>query len=713
ELLTFEEKLLIHNQWNWWLTTLNPLCNDEGRIYRIIGTTFNISQRKTIEEELAQQVQSEQLLTSISNQVRQSLNTQKTYQTTVDQIGLAFGSSRCCLHIYGETPTPHITTVAEYLIPDYGSRLNGKVPLSNNPHIQTVLSQDLALVTHDVIEEPLLQTVQPLWDSLQIQSMMAIRTSYQGKPNGVIEVHQCDRKRIWLPWEIDLLESVAAQVGIAIAQARLLEQESTQREELALKNAALETAKQTAERASQVKGEFLANMSHELRTPLNAILGFAQIMQRTLKYDPKRFPKESAEHLQIIQNSGDHLLTLINDVLDMAKIETGHVTINTQPFNLHKLLHSLEGMFQPKAKEKGLVLDIECGPEVPQYVETDEAKLRQILINLIGNAIKFTNTGRVAVRVQGCIQFAVEDTGPGIEPDQLQHLFEAFYQTDAGRQSQGGTGLGLAISKTYAKYLNGTLSVDSALGQGSTFRLNLPVSPINHLDEHEITSSLSVVRLAPDQPSYRILVVEDKWASRTLLVKLLEPVGFEVREAANGQEAIQIWEEWQPHMIWMDMQMPIMNGYEATQQIRTHVRGQATVIIALTASALESDKQIILSTGCDDFVRKPFQDSTIFDKLHQYLGVNYIYEQETSPAISAADSLQAATPEQLSQQPTEWLQQLHSASSLADAEWVSQLIDQLPPTHDQLATALKSLVKGFRCDLIANLCELSIQQNKS
>ena len=710
ETLTFEENLLINNKQDWWLTTLTPLQDTQGNTYRIISTTVNITKRKTIEEELAQQVQSEQLLTSISNQVRQSLDTQKTYQTTVDQIGLAFGASRCCLHIYTETPTPKIATVAEYLIPDYGSRWDIEVPLINNPHMRAVLSQDLALVTHDVTEAPLLEPVLPLWTPLQIRSMLTIRTSYQGNPNGVIEVHQCDRKRIWLPWEIDLLESVAAQVGIAIAQARLLEQKSTQREELALKNADLEAAKQTAERASQVKGEFLANMSHELRTPLNAILGFAQIMQRTLKYDPIRFPKEAAEHLQIIQNSGDYLLTLINDVLDMAKIETGHITIKTQPFNLHKLLHSLEVMFQPKAQEKGLVLAIECEPEVPQYIETDEAKLRQILINLMGNAIKFTHTGHVTVRVRGQLQFDVEDTGLGIAPDQRQHLFEAFYQTDAGRQAQSGTGLGLAISKTYVDYLGGVLSVDSALGKGSTFRFNLPVVVINHLDESKPTSSLSVVRLAPDQPSYRILVVEDKWASRTLLVKLLEPVGFDVREAVNGKEAIEIWEEWQPHMIWMDMQMPVMDGYEATQHIRAHIRGQATAIIALTASALESEKQIILSAGCDDFVRKPFQDSIIFDKLHQYLGVRYIYEQEASPAVLASDSLQAATRQQLSQQPAEWLQQLHSASSLADAEWVSQLIDQLPPTHNPLAAALRNLVKGFRCDLIAKLCELSVQR---
>ncbi|MBT9316697.1 PAS domain-containing protein [Leptothoe spongobia] len=715
ETLTFEENLLINNQSTWWLTTLNPLEDSQGQIYRIIGTTFNITQRRNAEEALAQQVKSEKLLTSLTHQIRQSLDTQKTYETTVDQIGLEFGVSRCCLLIYSEQPKPHIDTVAEYLIPDYRSRGDTEVPILNNAHIRAVLSQDFALVTHDVTEAPLLEAVLPLLDQMQIKSMMTIRTSYQGQPNGVIEIHQCDRKRIWLPWEIELLESVAAQVGIAIAQARLLEQEHTQREALVRQNIALETAIQAAEQASRVKGQFLANMSHELRTPLNAILGFAQIMQRTLQNDPQRFQQESAEHLQIIQNSSDHLLTLINDILDMSKIEAGQINVNLQPFNLHNLLQAIEAMFHARALEKSLTLKCKRAPEVPKYIQTDEAKLRQILINLVDNAIKFTHRGSITIRVWGQqdLQMAVEDTGQGIHPEELDYLFDAFYQAEAGRQTQGGTGLGLAISQTYVKLLGGNLSVNSSLTQGSVFQFTIPITVIEHPNNSMNESYLTVVRLASDQPNYRILVVEDKWASRTLLMKLLESTGFNVRGAANGKDALEIWETWQPHLIWMDMRMPVMDGYEATQRIRSHTRGQATAIIALTASALESEKQIVLSAGCDDFIRKPLQDKIIFEKLQQHLGVKYIYAQQTSSPFHTSDHLPQITPAQLSRQPQAWLQQLNSAASLADAEWVSQLINELPLSDKTLAKALTKLVKGYRCDLIAELSTLSIKQQKS
>ncbi|MEM9213342.1 MAG: ATP-binding protein [Cyanobacteria bacterium P01_F01_bin.150] len=476
--------------------------------------------------------------------------------------------------------------------------------------------------------------------------------------------------------------------------------------------ASLEEAKQVAERANQFKSQFLANMSHELRTPLNVILGFTQIQQRLLKSDRDRFSQESAEYLRIIQNSGDHLLALINDILNMAKIEAGRVEVTIQSFNLSELLRSLEDMFQLKAQTKGLTLIFEQQSDIPQSIKTDEAKLRQILINLLGNALKFTEIGRITVRIKVAetLQIDIEDTGPGIAPDQLQHLFNEFYQADAGQKRQSGTGLGLAICKHYVDLLDGRLTADSTLEQGSVFHLALPIIVTDARETKPHHPFLGVMRLAPGQPIYRILVVEDKWESRTLLVRLLTPMGFDVREAENGQVAIQIWEEWQPHLIWMDMRMPIMDGYEATQRIRAHIRGQATAIIALTASALEPEKQMILSVGCDDFVRKPFQDAVIFEKLHQYLGVTYIYEEDPgAESNTLREDEQQLTDEQLAACPREWLRQLYEAATVADEEWIMQLLHDLPNSDPEVIKGLYQLVQSFRCDRIQTLAEGAIR----
>ncbi|MGB3534943.1 MAG: PAS domain S-box protein [Microcoleaceae cyanobacterium] len=566
----------------------------------------------------------------------------------------------------------------------------------------------------EMLGKSVIGTIVPEWESSGRDLHTLMQQIYQQPNTFLINENEnvCrNGKRVWINWANRPIFNQAGELIEILSIGTDITARKRSEEELAQKNIDLEAAIQAAETANQVKSQFLANMSHELRTPLNAILGFAQVMQRTQQYNPEQFQQESAEHLQIIQNSGNHLLCLINDVLDMSKIEAGKVVLHFDHSDLYSLLRSLEGMFTLKAKEKELTLSFECDPDVPQFIQTDQAKLRQILINLLGNAIKCTPTGSVTLRVWGTenIYFAVEDTGCGIGPEQLEKLFDAFYQAELNRAAQIGTGLGLTITKAYIEMFGGEINVQSTLGQGSRFQFYIPAIAVKNPHSIEVEPSLSVVSVAPNQPNYRILVTEDKWESRVLLVKLLKAVGFEeVREAKNGLEAVEIFESWQPHLIWMDMRMPIMDGYEATQRIRSHLKGQAPAIIALTASALEQEKQIILSIGCDDFVHKPFQEQVIFDKLRQHLGVEYIYQsQSLSNDINKSDDVPQLTPERLSQTPYQWLTQLREAASLADAEWVSQLITQLPSSDADITDVLSHWVKHFRCDQIEELAELA------
>jgi signal transduction histidine kinase/CheY-like chemotaxis protein len=484
------------------------------------------------------------------------------------------------------------------------------------------------------------------------------------------------------------------------------------------RTAQLLSAKDAADVANRAKSEFLANMSHELRTPLNAILGFTQVMNRDSTLNP-----DQQENLGIIGRSGDHLLALINDVLDMSKIEAGCITVNHSVFDLYILLNSITDMLRLKAEAKGLALLCQWTSEVPQYIQSDQKKLRQVLLNLLGNAVKFTKTGSITLRVQKgssdvkaqlaspsdvstaiALHFTVKDTGAGIAEHELNTLFDPFVQTETGRKSEQGTGLGLAISQKFVQLLGGNIQVHSQLAQGTTFEFEIQAE-VRTPDR--ITTALKprrVMALEPGQPSYRILVSDDRWENRQLLIKLLTPIGFEVQEASNGQEAIAQWETWKPHLIWMDMRMPIMNGYETTRHIKAHLQGQATIIIALTASTLDEERAIVLSAGCEDFVRKPFLENEIFDKMAQYLGVRYIYADLATGEL-AKPSLGKLDAAALSTMPKEWLNQFSYASAQLDPQMLMQLLTQIPNQQAALKRSLQTHMDDFDFELLMTLAQ--------
>jgi PAS domain S-box-containing protein len=415
----------------------------------------------------------------------------------------------------------------------------------------------------------------------------------------------------------------------------------------------LQQAKEAAEAASREKSKFLSRMSHELRTPLTTILGFTQLMGA----DPS-VQTEHREQLNIIEHSSEHLLTLIHNILTMSKIEAGQISLDYQKFNLHHLLSNLQEMMQLRAHNKGLALNFHYDDTVPQWIQTDQVKLRQILINLLSNAIKFTDRGEVTLRVWTeeplapapallyILHFAVTDTGPGLSETEIPQLFQPFYQTELGHYTQEGSGLGLSISQSFVRLMGGDITVHSHPGKTTQFQFHIPVEVVSEISTVPAPpGNHQVMGLAPNQPSYRILIVEDDRMSQAVMKRLLTSVGFQVKQASDGTEAIQIWQQWHPHLIWMDMRMPGMNGHEATQRIRTLEANRPqpenssslapqpsrTKIIALTANAFDEDRLTMLSVGCDDFISKPFLRTVILDKLAEHLGVEYHYQTVASP----------------------------------------------------------------------------------
>lgn len=468
----------------------------------------------------------------------------------------------------------------------------------------------------------------------------------------------------------------------------------------------LKKAKRAAESASLSKSAFLTSMSHELRTPLNAILGFANLL-----IQDKNISHKQRNNLKIINNSSEHLLSIINDILEISRIETGLLRLNRSNVDLYAMLIDIKEMFIFRIQENNLQFKLDYKENLPRYIETDESKLRQVITNLIDNAVKFTKKGKITFNIETCssrpgdkpgesrLAFRVIDTGIGIDEKEIENIFKPFEQGIKGNNKNDGTGLGLYISREYARMMGGDLLVNSRTGRGSEFCLEIKIKSGDKNAIIEKIDDRAVAGLEPGQEKRRILVVDDKQSNRELLSQTISKTGFDVREAADGREAVKITEQWNPHLIWMDMLMPVMDGYQATRIIKSGKQAHIK-IIALSAHVFKEHKKQVMDAGCDDFVLKPFKEREIFDIMQKHLGIKYIYRENSLLPDKASYNINIKVnlDEKL-------LKELEYGVTTGDPQQVEKIIEKIETDDPKLANILSNMAEEFEYEKILKLIE--------
>jgi signal transduction histidine kinase/CheY-like chemotaxis protein len=469
-----------------------------------------------------------------------------------------------------------------------------------------------------------------------------------------------------------------------------------------------------AELSNKAKSTFLANMSHEIRTPLNAIIGFSQLMNR----DPMITDSQKVYNSSIIR-AGEHLLMLINDILELSKVEAGRVVLNPTNFDLQSLFADIQLIFKEQARTKHLQFIFETPDDLPQYVIVDENKLRQIFINLIGNAIKFTDEGGIAVRARVDtdtedtykLVVEIEDSGSGIPKNELSNLFKHFVQTSSGMNKASGTGLGLVLSRELARLMGGDITVASEEGKGSVFTFYVKIKKGTR-EIVEPNSLKRVISIDKRDKEYRILVVDDKTENLQVAVDLLRIVGFETNEAVNGAEAVKKFEEWDPDLILMDMRMPVMDGYEATRRIRSTEKGSKIPIVALTASTFEEEKNEIKSLDMHGYIRKPFKESELFSTIAKILDITYLYDNETLSTQSKFLNDDIAIEENIAKLPGSLVSDMATAVSVADLDQLIKLIKSIKPENSDLAQHLMTLARSYDYYQLQQILNKNIEENE-
>jgi PAS domain S-box-containing protein len=570
--------------------------------------------------------------------------------------------------------------------------------------LNPAFTETLGFTTDELLARPYLDFVHP---DDRTTVLTEVEKLSSGDPTFGFEIRcQCkDGSWKWLSWRAQ----AGPGDGLLYATARDITEQKAAAADLHGANVLLLQAKTEADAANRAKSVFLANMSHEIRTPMNAILGYCQLMLR----DPG-LGIDAKANLKIINRSGEHLIALINDVLDMSKIEAGRVELNPTTFSFSGLLDDLGRMFRLRAEAKALRFEVLVDGESVPYVVADQGKIRQALINLLGNAIKFTERGYIRLHVTldqrraNRLWFSarVEDTGLGITDDEQKKLFQPFNQNNGDLNTKEGTGLGLAISRACARLMGGDLTVTSSPGAGSIFQFEVPVERGDAKVALRPSAPRRVIGIRAGQEVPRILVADDLLENRDWLVKLLRVLGFSVQGVENGEAAIRSWEEWNPGLILMDVHMPVMDGLEATRRIKATPRGKETVVIALTASAMDDQRLTALQSGVDDFITKPCDENELLEKMRVHLNIAYDYEETNGNESEPAAGASALSAERLGKVPLELVEQLRNATLSGNKNLMDNLILKVGTTgHAGAAQALQKLADHYEYDALIQLLE--------
>jgi signal transduction histidine kinase/DNA-binding NarL/FixJ family response regulator len=543
--------------------------------------------------------------------------------------------------------------------------------------------------------------------SKQPKSILCSPLIYQGKISAILYLENNLTAGAFNRERLEVLQILSSQAVISIENARLYT-------DLEAANASLEakveerthqlqqeiqirqSAEEAAKAANHAKSEFLANMSHELRTPLNGILGYAQILNKD-----KSLSEKQKDGVGIIHQCGEHLLTLINDILDLSKIEARKMELQPSEFHFTQFLQGIVEICRIRAQQKGIAMIYEPLSTLPVAIHADEKRLRQVLINLLGNAVKFTDSGSVTFKVRyqsGKIRFEVLDTGVGMAPEQLSEIFLPFQQVGEQKRQTEGTGLGLAISRQLVEMMGGEIKVKSQFGKGSVFWMDLELSEVADWGTGDKLNKRTVVGFLGDKP--KVLVVDDKWENRSVLVNLLEPLGFEVVEATDGQDCLDKAHEFKPDCILMDLVMPVMDGFEATRRIRQSPQLQGAIVIATSASVFNFNQQHSLEVGCDDFISKPIREDELLERLRVHLRLEWVFDEVGGDTLNVEDTNPKSFIQnpKLIAPPAEEIATLFDLARMGDLMGIVEQAERLEQLNQEwipFAARLRQLAKGF------------------